>query len=128
MAVFFEDFRADPYRYLERICKFVGVQVPPPEKISTERVAAAESFDLPREYYFAHVAAKLTRWLLRRDARLLVRLASRARVRRLFFGRPGSFPKLDPELASEIRKRTYGEVELLEQLTGRDLSAWKPAG
>jgi Sulfotransferase domain len=125
MPVFYDDLSSDPHAFLKAICDFVGVHTPASEQVTLRHVAAADKLDMPRHFRSAYLATNVIRWLLKHNARCAVEVASKARLRKLFFGPPRPFPKLDQEVVRRVRQRTFPEVEKLEQLTGRDLTAWK---
>jgi hypothetical protein len=117
LATFMEDLQNDPLQYLRIVCEFVGIA--PPEKVNTSPAYGTETMALPRNYRVAH-------WLNAHRGSLALRLARRAGAKRLLPG-GGGFEAVEPGFAAALREILRPEVEKLERLTGRDLSAWKCA-
>jgi hypothetical protein len=55
-------------------------------------------------------------------------IGRRFSLRRYLFGGGGRLGPLEPGLERQLRALLTPEVDALEQLIGRDLSAWKAAG
>ena len=64
-------------------------------------------------------------WLRSRRAYRLDRMLEQMGVWDFCFNGGETFPALDPELENRLKQRFLPEVEALEQLIERDLSAWK---
>lgn len=121
----YDDLEADPQAYLDPICDFIGIKriAIAASAIATERVNSFKR--LPKSPYLARKARKLRDWLRAREAYGTMNLLARAGVWRFCFERGEEFPPLDPAVEARVRKRFLPEVEALEKLIGRDLSAWK---
>ncbi|MGH7934407.1 MAG: sulfotransferase family protein [Candidatus Binataceae bacterium] len=121
----YDDLEADPQAYLDPICDFIGINpiAIAASAIATERVNSFRR--LPKSLYLARKARKVRDWLKAREAYGTMGLLARAGVWRFCFERGEEFPPLDFAVAARVRKRFLPEVEALENLIGRDLSAWK---
>ncbi|MGH7841582.1 MAG: hypothetical protein ACREQT_08645, partial [Candidatus Binataceae bacterium] len=116
---------ANPQMYLDRVCDFVGIErialtssAPAPQRIN--------SFSrMPRSPYLARKGRKLRDRLQSREYYRTINLLTRAGVWRLCFDGGEEFPPLDPALERRLRQRLTPQIEELERLLGRDLSAWK---
>jgi hypothetical protein len=66
-------------------------------------------------------------WLQQNHAYGLSQRLEKLGFWRFCFGRGPSFPPLDAAVERRLRERFLPEVEAVEELTNRDLSAWKPS-
>lgn len=127
LALFYDDLDADPQRYLDSVCDFVGAK-----SVALNRAVTGGG-----KVYSAPSAAhsnplglrtlKALSWASQRGARPLIELGKRTAlwksIRRRFVE---DFPPLSEESAEEIRAMMLPETEELERITLRDLSSWKP--
>jgi hypothetical protein len=125
LVTMYDELRADPQKYLDRITGFIGV----------ERIALSEkpqirddinSFGLaPRNRKLARRATRVMYWLKGRQAYGTINLLDRAGIWEFCQGGGQPFPRLTPEQEDSLRARYLPEVEALEELLAIDLSAWK---
>jgi len=125
LVMIHDDLEADAQSYLDAVCDFIGIA----------RVAIAESaigtrrintFSAPpRNRRLARRARKLRDWLKSREAYGTMNLLARAGLWRYCFEGGDEFAPLSPEVEARLRDRFRPGVEALEDLIGRDLSAWK---
>lgn len=124
LVLLFEDLRDRPQAYIDRVCEFVGV--PKIDLASLElpaRAINAHSLK-PRNPSLARKGRRAINWLRDRKLDRTVALLDRVGLWKLFFA--GEFPPMNPSTEQMLRKRYLHEVETLEKLIERDLSAWKP--
>jgi hypothetical protein len=123
LALLNDDLVSDPQRYLDQVCRFVGIS---PIDLSRSPLRYTRVNTCPR--------APRSEWLARcaREARYFIRrrrlysLAHRLRPLWEFcFDGGEEFGPIDPALEASLREYFRPEVEVLEQLLQRDLSAWK---
>jgi hypothetical protein len=120
----YDDLQRDPQGYLDTVCDFIAIRRFP----LASRVASARlnSFPTaPRNRRLAQNARHVRDWLRRRRAYRLDRVLEQVGLWGFCFDGGEAFPPLERELQQRLRKRFLPEVEALEQLIGRDLSAWK---
>jgi FkbM family methyltransferase len=124
LVALYDDLEHDPQAYLDAVCNFIGIPL-----LTLEPAAASarvHSFPtLPRNRRLAQNARHLRDWLRLRRAYRVIRLLDRAGVWRFCFDGGEEFPPLDPQLEGRLRQKFRPEVDALEELIGRDLSAWK---
>ena len=125
LVCIYDDLEAEPQAYLDRICGFIGIA---PVKVAAtvgafERVNAVTH--APRSRRLAQNARNARDWMRTHRWHRVLSALERAGVWRFCFG--GGEPFLPPDAETEARMREHfrPEVEALEQMTGRDLSAWK---
>jgi hypothetical protein len=127
LVCLYDDLADDPHGYLNQVCDFIGIA-----RFRLEPSAASarvHSFvSAPRHRRLAQNARHTQDWLRAQRVYWLDRLLDRAGVWRFCFTGGEEFPPLDPQLATRLRQRFRPEVEALEKLIGRDLSAWLNGG
>jgi hypothetical protein len=126
LVVLYDDLRDDPQAYLDTLCAFIGVAHIDLSKMpgATESINLSEQ--TPRSMMLARRMLKVRDALIRQRYRRLARLVEAGTpLWKLFFtgGRP--YPPLDQDTEARLRTLLKPEVEELESLLGRDLSAWK---
>jgi len=125
LITLYEDLRSGPQAYLDCISEFIGIK----------RVSLAEqkepryvihSFDrAPRSFKLAQNARHLRIMLREQDWNRTANLLARMGVWGWCAGGGPKFPPLTPEQDARFRELYLPEIEALERLLGRDLSAWK---
>lgn len=124
---FYDDLEADPQSFVDAICRFVGVE---PVELTSEVTKFLDRNEVPRaprNRSIAKAADDLMNWLQSRHAHRWIGVLGRIGVWRLCAANGEQFASLSPEVEARVREYFMPEVEALEQLVGRDLSAWKPA-
>jgi hypothetical protein len=125
MMTLHEDLQADPQSYLDKVADFVGVPRMNLRPSQMSPVLASESMTEPRNYSWTRVAALLADWSKARRLGSVVHAAKRLGAARLFVGGGAAFPELPASLREKLRELFRNEVEALEAMLNRDLSAWK---
>jgi Sulfotransferase domain len=128
LVVLYDDLERAPQRFLDTICGFVGVAPIALEgsPLLGKRVNSVTRG--PRIALLAEQAWRLRRWLQEHKAAGAITMLRKAGVWRFSFRGGGEFGPLDPALDFRLRERFRPEVEALEKMLGRDLSAWKKPG
>ncbi len=125
LVLIHDDLEADPQAFLDRVCRFIGIA---PYSLAETAVGARRinTFSAPpRNPRLARRGRKLRDWLKKREAYGTINLLGRAGLWRYCFDGGDRFPPLEPAVEARLRARYRSEVEALEELIGRDLSAWK---
>lgn len=125
LVTFYDDLCANPQGYVDSICDFIGIG-----RIPLDRVRIGENdVNMFKGPALHHRRAQNGRHLLRRlqgmHAYRLIDFLDRVGVWDSCFGGGPAFEPLPPEIEARVRERFRPEVAALEELTGRDLSAWK---
>jgi hypothetical protein len=121
----YEDLRADPQRYLDDITRFIGVARIELHASHAARSAVNTVERAPKSRKLAQNARHLLTRLKSRRAYRTINALERLGAWEFCFGRGEEFPPLSAEVVARVRARLSDEVERLEQLIGRDVSAWK---
>ncbi len=125
LVTMYDELRADPQKYLDRITGFIGVE---PIALSEKPQIGDDinSFRLaPRNRKLARRATRVMYWLKGRQAYGTINFLDRTGVWEFCQGRGQPFARLTPEQEDRLRARYLPEVEALEELLAIDLSAWK---
>jgi hypothetical protein len=126
MVMLYDELAEAPQVYIDKICRFVGIEPFPllPSELKPEH--ASETFRLPLNEWWARAGLKGAAWLHARHLHRVLRVVKRLRLRSLFLDNGGvPVPPLDRALAQRLRERLLPEVEALEERLGVDLSSWK---
>jgi hypothetical protein len=125
MAAIYDDLQEDPQSFLDAIVDFIGVRRLTLADWQYGLVHDSDRMTQPRSYRRTRTATRLANWLKARRMDRAVRAFKDSPFRHLVLGGGRPFPKLSQELLIQIQKDSQGEVEELEVMLQRDLSAWK---
>lgn len=121
---FYADLKADEQSYVDSVCDFLGVP-----SVDLSEIGPSLIRNSARRRPWSHgVAAKARRlriWLNAHRADYLTRALARSGLWNLLREGKREFPPLDPQIETRMRALFLPEVDALEELTGRELSAWK---
>jgi hypothetical protein len=121
---FYDDLEADEQAYVDSICDFLAV--PRVDLAEVRQFLVRNSVRrAPRSVMVAGWAHNFRIWLKSQRADRVVNTFDRWGVWRMFNQGKREFPALDPATEARMRKLFVPEVEALEELLGRDLTAWK---
>lgn len=125
LAVFHEDLEADPQRFVDTVCDFIGAArfAVASSPVAGQRVHAVPV--APRSRHLARNARKLLGWLNEHRYHHMAQTFRRSAVWRYCAERGEPFAPVSSEVEARLREYFRPEVEALERLTRRDLSAWK---
>ncbi|MBV9341874.1 MAG: sulfotransferase [Acidobacteria bacterium] len=125
LATVYDDLQRDPKAYVDRLADFIHIpRFSIPEPLTHPLNHSAE-MTLPRSYYRTRGATLVADWFKARKLDGLVAAVMRSRLRSLFLGGGASFNELPQDLIAVLAEIFRPEVEALEILLKRDLSAWK---
>lgn len=125
MVTLYEDLQSDPQSYVDKVVDFLGVprrELRPPHK---RRVFTAETMTEPRNYFLTRGALRFAEWSKKQRIGSFVYTAKKWGAARLFLGGGPPFPEVPPSEKMKLRELFRGEVDKLEAMLNRDLSAWK---
>jgi Sulfotransferase domain len=120
----YDQLEADEQAYADSVCDFLGVPRLDLSEIS-QPLARNSMPRRPRSVRVAGWARRLRVWLKSHRADRVVLALGRLGVWQFFFDGPNEFPPLDAEVEVRLRAFFLPEVEALEELIGKDLTAWK---
>lgn len=125
LATIFDDLQQDPQGYLNSIADFVGIPRFAIPGSLTLPVNDSASMTHPRNYYFTRGATFLAEWCKARSLDRVVSTLKKTRLRNLVLSGGPSFTEAPRELVCKLAELLRPEVEALEAVLNRDLSAWK---
>ena len=121
-----DDLDTSRQAYLDRICDFVGILSIPLQNSPFEEEKTNTVTHAPRSGKLAQNARHAADWLSARRAYRTSRVLEWLGVWRLCYEGGQEFGPLAPEEDARLREQFLPDVEALEELIQRDLSAWKP--
>jgi Sulfotransferase domain len=125
MAGIYDDLQADPQSFVDSVVDFIGAPRFSLADWQYGFVHDSDRMTQPRSYYRTRTATMVANWLKARRMDRAVSAFKRSRLRRLVLGGGEPFPKLSPELSMHLQQAFKHEVEELEEMLRRDLSAWR---
>jgi hypothetical protein len=125
IATVYDDLRDRPQAYLDSLVDFIGVPrfILAPSQI--RYVHASATMTYPRNEHWTRTAAKTAEWLKGKRLDLIVALVKRSPLAKLFLGGGAQFSDLTPEVSRKLYRLFRPDIENLEVILNRDLSAWK---
>jgi hypothetical protein len=125
LATVYDDLRDQPQAFLDRVVDFIGI---PRFKLSPSQIAhvhGSESMTHPRSYYRTRGATVMAEWFKARRLDKVVVAVKRSPLIKFFLGGGPAFAALPKDVSLSLYEHFLPEVEELESLLHRDLSAWK---
>jgi len=126
LVCLYDDLRANEELYLKRICDFIGVPHVRPVPLDKLTINSFES--APKSPLLARLALKIRLTLQHREYYRTIDLLERGGFFAFCRGRGEKYRPVPPETAKRLTEQLLPEVEALEKLINRDLSAWKYRG
>jgi hypothetical protein len=127
LPTFFDDLRDDPQAYVNILADFIGIPRFTLTLPEFQVMHASETMTHPRSYSRTHRATLVADWLKARHLGHFVAIVKGTPLRKLFLGGGPVFGEPSTETALMIYSIFRREMEELEMLVNRDLSAWRPA-
>jgi hypothetical protein len=121
----YDDLMRDPQDYLNDILDFADIPRFQLDQQRLKLVNSSKGMDAPWSFRLTRGAATIAQWLRTHRAASLVIAVKKSPLRRVLLGGGASISAPDAATVEEMRELFRPEVEQLEAMTGRDLSAWK---
>jgi Sulfotransferase domain len=128
LCTVYDDLRSDPQSFLDMLCEFIGIPRITLSAVQLGNVHSSERMTEPRSYITTRSATAVADWLKARGLDHVVAAVTNSSLMKLFVGGGEPFPEVSEEVVHELYRRFHPEVERLEEMLRRDLSAWKAAG
>lgn len=125
MAAIYDDLWTDPQGFVNAIVDFVGIRRFLLAEWQYGFVHDSERMTQPRSYYRTRTATMVANWFKARRMDRAVSAFKRSRFRRLVLGGGAPFPKVTEEVLMQLQREFAREIDDLEEMLHRDLSAWK---
>lgn len=120
-----EDIQYDAQAYLDKLTDFIGIAQLKLLPSHLERILNSDAMTEPRHYYWTRAAVLVAEWSKAQGLNSLVDVVKRFGALKLFVGGGTPFAELSSRLQTRLRALFRPEVEELENMLHRDLSAWK---
>lgn len=127
MATFYHDLVERPQEYLNAVVDFLGIPRIQLSQSQRFRIHASETMTHPRSFDRTRRASTVADWFKARRLDRVVAAVRNSPLRRLFLGGGPPFGEMPQEIVSWLYRLFRAEVEELETMLQRDLSAWKEA-
>jgi hypothetical protein len=125
LATIYDDLRNEPQRFIDTIVDFIGVPRFALTDAQIRYVHSSENMTHPRNYYWTRGATAMADWFKARRLDRVVAAVKSSPLLKLFLGGGPAFEELSPAVALRLYELFRPEVERLEEMLHRDLSAWK---
>jgi hypothetical protein len=125
LACLYDELEENPQSFVNTLAAFIGIPSFTLTPAQIEYVASSDSLTHPRSYYRTRGATLMADWLKARRFGNLVASVKNSPVRRFLLGGGSPFAELPLEFSRKLYEMFRCEVEQLEVLLHRDLSAWK---
>lgn len=126
LPTLYDDLRDRPQSYVNRLADFIGIPRFVLSASEIRSVHSSETMTHPRCYFRTRSATRVADWLKARHFGHVVSALKNSRVSKLFLGGGPSFTSLSRPASQTVQELFLREIEQLEQILQRDLSAWKP--
>jgi LPS sulfotransferase NodH len=121
----FEELSGDPQAFVDRLTEYVGMTRFSLHQAQLEQVYSATQMTEPRSYLATRAATSMADWCKARRFDSVVAGVRNSSLRKLFLGGGAPFPEVSSQTLARIAKLVMPEIEQLEALLERDLTAWK---
>jgi hypothetical protein len=121
----YDDLRRSPQMFMDRLTDFIEA---PRIRLSSKDLDRAHTTDRmtePRSYLLTRTATAAADWCKAWKLDNIVSAVRESRLMKLILGGGTPFPSISGETVERIGNILQPEVESLEVILGRDLSAWK---
>lgn len=125
LPTFYDDLREDPQSYIDSVADFIQVPRFRLSRRDIRHVHASKTMTHPRNYYWTRSATTIADWFKAWRLHTIVVQVKNSPLVGLFLGGGREFSDLSRDLSRRIYELCQQEVEDLEALLNRDLSAWK---
>jgi hypothetical protein len=125
LATIYDDLRNEPQRFIDTVVDFIGVRRFALTDAQIRYVHSSECMTHPRNYYWTRSATAMADWFKARRLDRVVAAVKSSPLLKLFLGGGPAFEELPPAVALRLYELFRPEVERLEEMLQRDLSAWK---
>jgi hypothetical protein len=125
LPMVYDDMREAPQSFVDRLVDFIDVPRFKVDVSDGNRVHASETMTYPRSYWSTRNASTLADWFKARRLDGVVSAVRNSPLRRLFLGGGAPFADLPRDVVADLYTLFRPEVEKLERILNRDLSAWK---
>jgi hypothetical protein len=121
----FDELSSDPQAFVDRVAEHVGIRHFPLQKSQLEQIYSAAQLTMPRSFLATRAAVSMADWCKARRFDSVVAGVRNSSLIKLFLGGGAPFPEVKSQTLARIAKMLMPEIEQLEAMLDRDLTAWK---
>jgi hypothetical protein len=125
LVTLYDDLRKEPQSYVDRLTDFICIPRIVLSKTQLKRSHSSEAMTEPRNYLVTRMGTVVADWLKARRLDGVVAGVRNSALIKLFIGGGSPFKELSQDVLQRLAKVFRPEVDELETILGRDLSAWK---
>jgi hypothetical protein len=127
LVLFYQDLKVDAQSYLDSVCAFINIPKINLESspVGRERVNNTDNLRAPWNRRLALASGMVYGWLRDKRFNRTLRVWQKSPLWQFCLGGGKPYGPLSPETEERLREYFRPDVDELEQLTQRDLSAWK---
>ncbi len=125
LPLLYDDLCSDPQGFMNTLADFVGVRRFEVPESARSSINGSGVMTYPRSHFCTNKAMDVADWLKTRRMGRVVSLVKESPLRKLFLGGGPSFPPLSNEISVMLHHKFRPEVDALESILQRDLTAWK---
>jgi hypothetical protein len=128
LIMIYDDLRKHPQSFTDGVCDFLGIPRILLVDSQLKRMHSSETMTEPRCYPVTRRATALAEWCKARRWDNVVAAVRSSVLMKLLLSGGAPFPKVSEDTLEKLGEIFRPEVDELEQITGRRLSAWKITG
>jgi hypothetical protein len=125
LPTLYDDLRDRPQAYIDTLMDFIEAPRFQLSPAQVGHVHSSESMTHPKNYYRTRGATVMADWFKARRLDKVVVAVKRSPLIKLFLGGGPAFADMSRDVALSLHEHFLPEIEELESLLNRDLSAWK---
>ena len=125
LLTIYDDLRKEPQRYIDRLSDFICIPRIALNKSQLKRSHSSEAMTEPRSYLVTRMGTTVADWLKARRLDDVVAAVRNSSLIKLFIGGGSPFKELSQDVLHRLTEIFRPEVDELETILDRDLSAWK---
>jgi hypothetical protein len=125
LATVYDDLRDNPQLYIEKVADFIGIPCFQLSPAHCSLIHQSEELTRPWSYVCTRQATRVADFLKAHRLDKMVATARNSRIRKLFLSSGAPFQELAEEVKISLYEMLRPEIEQLEHVLKRDLSAWK---
>jgi Sulfotransferase domain len=121
----FDELSRDPQSFIDGVAEHVGIGRFLLGKSQMEQVYSAGQMTVPRNVLATRAAVSMADWCKARRFDSVVAGVRNSSLMKFFLGGGPQFPEVPPQTRARITELLMPEIEALETMLNRDLTAWK---
>ncbi len=125
LPVLYEDLQQFPQAFVDTLADFISIPRFTLSNAQLSKIFASSTMTEPRNYNRTRGATLMADWCKSRGLGAVASAVRDSPLLKLFVGGGAAFPEVKPEVLLNVYQTLGPEVEELELILGRELTAWK---